>query len=226
MEKKQYELCIEVLRRLDSSRVLKNIIIIGSWCIPFYQEYFAKVRYLPSIKTRDIDFLVPTPSKIQTKVDVPELLKDIGFIIGFKGSKGYIKLEHPGLIIEFLVPEKGRGLDKPYPLPQLGLNAQSLRFLNFLTQNIIHVKVENIEITLPHPANYSLHKLIVFQRRRNPEKIIKDKDAAVKILKALIDKGEIDIIKNVFNSAHQKWQKKIIKGLEETGEKKILEIIK
>lgn len=226
MEKKQYDLCIEVLQRLDEVGVLRNIIIIGSWCIPFYKEYFAKVSYSPSIKTRDIDFLVPLPPRIRTKVDIPELLKDLGFIIGFKGAEGYIRLEHPELIIEFLVPEKGRGLDKPYPLPQLGLNAQALRFLNFLTENTIHLKIKDILLTLPHPANFSLHKLIIFQRRKNSEKAIKDREIAIKILKALIDKDESDTIRSVFNSTLRKWQKKIIKGLVEVKEKEILDMLK
>lgn len=225
MEKNQYEICVEVLRRLDSAGVLKEIILIGSWCVPFYKEYFANVKYLPSIKTRDIDFLVSTPLKIKTKVDIPHLLKDMGFVIGFKGSQGYIKLEHPKLIIEFLVPEKGKGIDKPYPLPQLGLNAQALRFLNFLIDNTIQIKIEDILVILPHPANFALHKLIIFQRRRNPEKIEKDREAATKILKALIAKGEKDIIKSVFYSAPKGWQRKILKGMGEEQEKEIFNIL-
>lgn len=226
MEKNQYKLCIEVLRKLENVGILKNIIIIGSWCIPFYSEYFDKVKYLPSIKTRDIDFLLPLPLRIKTKIDIAELLKDMGFVIGFKSSQGYIKLEHPELIIEFLVPEKGKGLNKPYPLPELGINAQSLRFLDFLINNTICVKVENISIILPHPANFALHKLIIFQRRRNIEKIVKDRDTAIKILKALIEKREIGIVKKSFNSISQKWRKKIINGLEEMDEVEILAMLK
>ncbi len=225
MEKNQYDLCIEILRRLDKTGILKDIVLIGSWCMPFYKEYFKKQKYTPSIKTRDIDFLIPGPSKLKTKVDIPELLRDLGFIIGFRGSKGYMKLEHPELVIEFLVPERGKGLDSPYPLPQLGINAQALRFLDFLTQNTISIKTEGVTVSLPHPANFALHKLIIFQRRRNPEKIIKDKEAAIKVIKALIDKKEENFIQYVFNSIPQKWKKKIIKGLEEIKEKEILAIL-
>ena len=225
MEKNQYDLCIEILRRLDKTGILKNIVLIGSWCMPFYKEYFKKQKYIPSIKTRDIDFLIPRPSKLKIKVDIPELLRDLGFIIGFRGSKGYIKLEHPELVIEFLVPERGKGLDSPYPLPQLGINAQALRFLDFLTQNTISIKIEGVTVSLPHPANFALHKLIIFQRRKNPEKIIKDKEAAIKIIKALIDKKEENFIQYVFNSIPQKWKKKIIKVLEEIKEKEILAIL-
>lgn len=225
MENNQYKLCIEVLRRLDEASVLRDIVIIGSWCIPFYKEYFAKEKYLTSIKTRDIDFLVPRPAKIKVHIDLPEMLKDLGFIVGFKGEAGVIKLEHPDLVVEFLVPEVGKGSDKPYPLPQLGLNAQRLRFLNFLTANTIEVKVDNVTVILPHPANFALHRLIVSQRRKTDEKTIKDRDSALKILNALMEKGEELIIRKVFNSVPQGWRKKILKGLELAEETEIMRIL-
>jgi hypothetical protein len=210
---------------MNKSGVLKNVLLIGSWCVPFYKEYFSGMRYTAAIRTRDMDFLVPFPSKLKKKVSIPELLKDLGFIIGFRGRDGYIKLEHPELIIEFLVPEKGRGLDKPYPLPQLGLNAQTLRFLNYLTDHTINVSVEGISISLPHPAYFALHKMIISSRRRNEEKAKKDKAMAVSILKLLIKKGELNSIKQALDSAPQKWQRKIKTELQKTEEEDILEVL-
>jgi len=64
VENSQYKLCIEVLRRLDTAGVLKHIVLIGSWCIPFYKEYFKGTEYYTSITTRDIDFFVPLPRKL------------------------------------------------------------------------------------------------------------------------------------------------------------------
>lgn len=225
MEKNQYELCIEVLRRLHVAGVLEDCILIGSWCVLFYRGYFSKVKFIPTIKTRDVDFLIPAPFRIKVSVNIPELLKDLGFVIGFKGAKGYIKLEHPDLIVEFLVIEKGKGIDKPYPLPRLGVNAVALRFLSFLSDNTIKVKVKNFYVTLPHPANFALHKLIIFQRRFKEDKAEKDRNAAIEILRALMTKGEAVTIKHVFNSMLPKWQKKVLKGLEEAKEKEILRLL-
>lgn len=228
MEKKQSELCLEVLRRLHKVGVLDDFILIGSWCLYFYKDYFRNTPYIDQavIKTRDLDFLVHEPAKLKRKVNIPELLKDLGYVTIFKGSEGYIKLDHPDLILEFLVPEKGRGTDKPYPLPQLGINAVALRFLMFLSQNTIKVKVENFYITLPHPANFALHKLIIFQRRLKEEKALKDRNAAISVLKALIDKGEGKGVKDVFTSTLVKWQKKIVKGLEKAKEIELLKFFK
>lgn len=79
---------------------------------------------------------------------------------------------------------------------------------------------------MPHPANFSLHKLIVFQRRIRKDKAIKDRNIAIRILKALINRGEGNIINEVFDSVPQKWQKRIVKGLEEAKEKEILDILR
>lgn len=227
MEKRQSELCLEILRRFHRAGILDDVILIGSWCIYFYKDYFSGIPYIDqtTIKTRDIDFLINTPSRIKHNVNIPELLKDLGFVTIYKGSRGYIKLDHPDLILEFLVPEKGRGTDKPIPLPKLGMNAVALRFLSLLADNIIKIKVEDFNLFLPHPVNFALHKLIIFQRRFKEEKAIKDRNTAIEILKALINKGEIGVIKKVFASLVPKWQKKVVKGLEEVKEKETLDIL-
>ncbi|MBU0605526.1 MAG: nucleotidyltransferase domain-containing protein, partial [Candidatus Omnitrophica bacterium] len=190
MEKKQYELCVEILRRLNKAGVLKDLILVGSWCIPFYKDYFKTIKYATSIRTRDVDFMVPGRIRIKAKVDVVELLKDLGFVVGFQGREGYIRLEHPELAIEFLVPEKGRGSNKPFPLKELGINAQPLRYLSLLTQKIIHTEIAGIKISLPHPVVFAFHKLIIATLRRNKDKAAKDIEGALRILKAVLDKGQ------------------------------------
>ncbi len=225
MEKAQKDLCIEILHRLDKTGILKHIILVGSWCTFFYKDFFAGRKYMVSLTTRDIDLLIPEPRYIHAKVNIAELLKDLGFVIGFTGSEGYIRLEHPELIIEFLVPERGRATNKPYPLPQLGLNAQALRFLDFLNQNTIQCSLDSMKITLPHPANFALHKLLVMGRRPKAEKKAKDKDAAIRILNALIDSEQIDSIKKAFEAMPKRWQNIVRKQLTEITDKNVLAIL-
>jgi hypothetical protein len=196
VEKSQYELCLEVLNRFKKAGILESLIVIGSWCIHFYKEYFKSIPYegLITFKTRDIDFLLAKPSKIRGNTDIPNILKDLGYVVEFKGEKGYVRLDHPELILEFLVDEKGKGSEKPYPLPKLGINATPLRFMSILTLKTIKVKIGDIQIMLPHPACFALHKLIIFQRRTKQEKAIKDKDSAIAILKMIVKKEENQII--------------------------------
>ncbi|HOW43172.1 MAG TPA: GSU2403 family nucleotidyltransferase fold protein [Candidatus Omnitrophota bacterium] len=227
MEKKQSDLCFEILKRFHKEGILDELILIGSWCVYFYKEYFNNVPYIDqaAMRTRDIDFLIDNPSKIKHAVNVPELLKDLGFVTILKGSEGYIKLDHPDLLLEFLVPERGKGTDKPVLLEKLGMNAVALRFLNLLADNLITIKVEDFHISMPHPAIFALHKLIISQRRFKEEKAIKDRNTAVDILKALLHKGDAAIIQRMFNSMIPKWQKKVIEGLKKAGEKEILNLL-
>jgi len=226
VEKQQYKLCIEVLRRLDKVGVLKDLILVGSWCIPFYQDYFKTVKYSSSIRSRDIDFMVPESIQIKVKVDLVELLKDLGFVVGFQGREGYIRLEHPDLAIEFLVPERGRGSNKSFPLEELGINAQPLRYLSLLTQRVIKTEVEGVKISLPHPAIFVFHKLIIAQIRKNKDKEAKDKEEALRILRALIDKGELITTKKFLNCMLSKWQAKVLASLKEMGEFELLDLLK
>lgn len=225
MEKKQYELCLEILRRFYKTGILDSLVLVGSWCALFYEDYFHSKKGFTTLRTRDIDFLVNAPNKIKEKVDIPLLLKDLGFVVSFQGDKGYIRLDHPDLIVEFLVPEKGRGSDKPHPLPMLGLNATPLRFLDFLAQHTIEVKIEDFSITLPHPIQFALHKLIIGQRRSKKDKSIKDRQSGIDILNALIQKGEANTVKKAFYSMPKKWQNKIKSSLEKTEEARILEFL-
>jgi len=107
VEKNPSDLCQEVLIRFHNEGVLQDVILIGSWCIPLYKKYYLKESLIPPLRTMDIDFLVPEPKLIKTSVNIPDILKNLGFIINFVGKQGYIRLIHPDLIIEFLVQGKG-----------------------------------------------------------------------------------------------------------------------
>ena len=142
MDKKQYKLLVEVLRKFQDKGILKSIILIGSWCVPLYKEYFEELKNVSTLRTRDMDFLIPLDAKFKMSVDVVDLLKDLNFKEKFVGKEGYIQLIHAYLTLEFLVPERGRSSDKPYKLTNLGVNAQRLRFMDMLTEDTIQVEIE------------------------------------------------------------------------------------
>jgi hypothetical protein len=226
VEKKQYELCYEILRRFDQHQLLDKIILIGSWSVVFYEHYFSPSKSIDhtSLRTKDIDFLVPRPSKIDKNIDVPKLVKDLGFVVT-TNSSGLMRLEHPDLMLEFLVPERGAGQDKPVALPQLGMNAVALRFLNFLTDDLIRVRVEDLQVRIPHPINLALHKLIIAQRRRKRDKAEKDYRMAIELLNSLIAKGESAAIKRTYDSVPTPWKAKIRKGLDLLTDQNILAVL-
>ena len=115
MDRNQYDICLRVLKRLDDSDLLSKIILIGSWCLPFYRDFYFCDDEISPLRTRDIDFLVPRNTKFNNKVDLPAFFEDLGFILEHNFPEGYDKLIHPELIIKFLVPEIGGGLQNHTP---------------------------------------------------------------------------------------------------------------
>jgi hypothetical protein len=221
---KKYALLHKVLRCFYEAGALEELILVGSWCMYFYKDYFSAKSYRLSIRTKDIDFLVPLPIKSKTKMDVAEALKSEGFITTFNNS-GYMRLEHPEIIVEFLVPEKGRGTNKPYPLPHLGVNAQALRFLNFLVENTITIASEGFNLRIPNPAAFGLHKLVISKRRKTEEKFLKERQEALTVLGALIEQKKSKEIKIMFDKMPFAWRKKVFNVLNEANRKDIINIL-
>ena len=208
METKQYRLCEEVLRRLHSAGVLDGLVVAGSWCLLFYQSYFSSRRFAPTIRTRDLDLAVPVPPRFRKKTDVTALLDDLGFVIDYRGEAGHMRLMHPDLILEFLVPERGRGSDAAFDIPALGVNAQRLRYLDLSLSETITVNFRGIPLRLPHPVRFAFHKLIVADRRHK-EKAENDRAQAAMVLEAVAQTGERGRIKEVYESLPAKWRRSI-----------------
>jgi hypothetical protein len=72
VEKKKYDLCLEVLRRMKKERILDKIMLVGSWCILLYDDYFKGKGILPAIRTRDLEFLISIPPHFDRKIDLFE----------------------------------------------------------------------------------------------------------------------------------------------------------
>ncbi len=225
MANNQINLLFKVLRILNEKDVLRHLVVVGSWCMFFYTLYFQKKQPIASLRTRDVDFLVPDPKSLKTTVDLPELLKPLGFLMDYRGEQGYIRLVHPELFIEFLVSEKGKGNDKAFPLPGLGLNAQALRFMDILYLKTVTLETKGIKIKLPHPACFTLHKIIIFTRR--PEKEKKEKEAAQidRMLDLLKKEGESISLKRFFLNLHPKWRRKVIDNLKTLNKSNVVELL-
>lgn len=206
------ELCLEVLRRLDKAGVLRGLVLIGSWCAYFYPDYFGGKTKLSALRTRDIDFLIPTPVKIKGEIRVAELLEDLGFIPDRQGE-GYVRLSHPELIIDFLVAERGKGTDKPYPVKALGIKAQPLRFVGFLGEETVEVRSRGLNLILPHPVNFGLQKLIISGRRAGKDKRAKDRLQAIEVLRVVIERGEGEEIRRKYRNLPAGWRKAVVDGL-------------
>jgi hypothetical protein len=211
----QFKLCNEVLRRLDSEGVLSHVVLIGSWCLIAYEELFVETDYQAAIRTRDVDLLIPLPFQLDHTVDIEALLKDLDFVISHRGREGYMQFVHEDLMLEFIVPERGRGSDKAFAVQALGVNAQPLRFMDFLASNTTRLQFGDVTATVPLPAHFALIKLIVSVRRAKPVKRENDQRQALSVLRALVKLGKDKDIRCAFDSMPKTWQKTVRKVISE-----------
>lgn len=217
---KRSNLFLATLNALHKTGVLKDLILIGSWCHHFYRIYFNNTPEIPAVRTLDIDFLVPNPPKVKKEINIPEILETLGFIAEHSYTTGYTKYVHPELELEFLTPDlsKGKG-NKPYLISKLHINAQGLRYLNLLQSNTMKIKYKNVEVRIPEPSAYVLHKFIIFERRTKKDKKIRDLQAAKDIGEFLLqNKKQKKKLQDIFTSLPRKWQATIKNNLKNHSE--------
>lgn len=208
-EKEQFEILLKVLKRFQEAGILKDLMLIGSWCLQFYRYHFENPERLPAFRTLDVDFLIPHASRIKTNVDIPELLKREGFVPSFNRFNDIVKYDHRELRVEFLVPELGRG-GRAKEIKNLHVKAVALRYLNLLLDYPLLIKHEELEVRVPEPAVFALHKFIVSSRRLKMEKQSKDLEAAIGVLDFLWQNPrEIERIKKILKAIPQSWRKLI-----------------
>jgi hypothetical protein len=207
-----------VIIEFSKSGVLENLILIGGWAQILYREYFGNPPEISSLRTADIDFLIPNPPKIKKEVNLPKLLQNLGFEQLTSFTTGYTKYSHQDLEVEFLIPELGKGKDKPYEIKNLHINAQGLRYLNLLQNNILQIVYNGIPITVPEPSAFVLHKFILAQIRKNEAKSKKDLRVAVELGEFLIQNFEQkEKMVKIFEGLPKSWKKKTLKASKQSS---------
>lgn len=204
---------LEILQSLDRQGALKHLVLIGSWVTLFYRDYFKNQNYHPTIRTTDIDFLVPKKPIRGLNVDLSSTLKKLGFSENFS-SDGLVTFSKPELDVEFLYPRIGRESDKPKTIHALGVNARPLRYMYLIERETIQCSFHGVDITLPHPVTYALHKLIISGRRTKEFKRDNDRQQAEMVLTALSNPEDFALLQNIYRSLSKKEKKYISEALE------------
>jgi len=210
-ESNQFGVLYGILQRFQKAGILQDLMLVGSWCLHFYRIEFKNSDEIPAVRTMDADFLIPNIYQLKKECNVAQILKEEGFLPSHNRESGLVKYDHPELRIEFLVPELGRGHDNPLEVKKLGINAQGLRYLNFLTDYPKIISYRDMRIKVPEPAAFALHKFIISGRRLNKEKAKRDLEMAVGLLEFLYEKPrEVARIKSILRDIPAKWRKSIL----------------
>lgn len=207
----RFRLFFHILSELSKEGVLQNLILIGGWCQNVYKEYFGNPLEISTLRTADVDFLISNPPNIGKEANLPQVFKRIGFDEEFSILNGYTKYVHPELEIEFLIPEMGRGKNKPYRIRELNVQAQGLRYLNLLQDHTLEILFHGITIVVPEPAAFVWHKLMISERRNNQAKTQNDIRAAKQVGEYLLkNEHQRKRMKLIYDDLPAKWKRSII----------------
>lgn len=194
----------------------EGVELIGSWCFYLYQKHFG-VKDFPLL-TQDVDFLIPRPFKGREHEDFIQQLKDIGFRAAH-APNGSLYLWNAELKIEFIVPQKGKGLEDTIKIKALGIDVVTLRYVELLLSDTIVVEDGGVEIRIPRPANFALQKLIIAPERKKIDKRLKDWQQAIYVSEAI----QPEELRRLYDTLPKGWKKKITDSL--VGAQKALPLL-
>jgi len=221
----RFEMFDHVLQNLAAFGVLDRLMIVGGWCPYLYRIHFDNTPYISSLRTMDIDFLIPRPLFSDSEINVDSIIIELGFSREFSGMYGDIKYVHPELEIEFLTSETGRSNATSIEIKSLHIRAQKLKFLSLLQQYPLRIEYRGLSVNVPEPAAFCLHKFILSEKRENSAKKEKDLLSAIEIAEFLLwhTDGKVQL-KPIYQNLPKKWQSIIKSVLEKTSVRLYAEI--
>jgi len=171
-----------VLELLDATRVLRSSLPIGSHAFAAYEGMLGVKSDKNLLETRDIDIGADLRMVRQGDLEVGTQLARAGFleIPSLNHATPASSWQLPGKArIDFLVPMVGKGSGAPVRLPGLGVDADELRYLDYLIEEpamAVLLTKYGLLVQVPQPARYAIHKLLVAGSRPPSEraKIAKD----------------------------------------------------
>jgi hypothetical protein len=212
------DLLYAVLAALHRAGVLKDCVLIGSWCQDLYRQMYGNPFQIPAATTTDADLLVPRRLRSAPKVNVADIMEQNGFKVVMEGSSGLMKFIHEDFSFEFLTDTGAQADETVFLFKNLNLSTQQLHFLNIpLSYNLL-TTFRDIPLRLPEPEAFALHKLIVSQRRRNPAKKERDIAAARGLLEYFATKPlHRRRLRAIYEEFPKGWRKRVQQAIEKTG---------
>lgn len=209
---KNVELFEKILQDFHSQGILQSFILIGSWVLRVYSEYYDNNPQIPIVSTQDLDLLVENPPKIEKKVNVAKILEKYELEASFSPIGEQMKFVGPDFEVEFLYSEKGRGEGHGKIIKELGITATPLRYMSFLQNNARIMEYKGIPVRVPEPPVFVLMKYLLVKKRKADQrlKIQKDISTAKDLEIFLLEQGYEDEIKRYYQQMPKKWRKSLL----------------
>ena len=166
-------------------------VLVGTHAFLAYGNMLG-VRWRDADRTQDIDFAhagrnlaiaLPHDFHINTDKAIESLALGLLPVSQLSGKAGatYLNPREPEFRLDFLTTCHRDG-DEPFRHPQLGIELQPLKFMEFLLENVQQTVIiaggQCVVANVPHPARFALHKLLVFGERKGAFATKASKDLA------------------------------------------------
>jgi hypothetical protein len=203
----QKEIFDKILTVLNDSGMASHVMLVGSWVEYIYETVGYLEGYKSMMKTRDVDFLIRNLRRPPHRTDFIDRLEETGFILDANRNGGIHRFLHEdaGMEIEFLLQERGQGSSEAYHVESLGIRVQGLRNLDILSRFPMEAAYNGIDIVIPTPEAYAVHKLVINNGRAEAKRE-KDIQAIDLILEYVRGNQRTRFFKEVWNSLTKKQQ--------------------
>ena len=221
---------LRVIRRLSEYGFFQaGGVLVGTHAFLAFGNMLG-VRWGDAARTQDVDFAragkslaIALPSNFTMSADAAIQSLGMGLLpvssLTSKAGATYLSPTEPDFRVDFLTTLH-RGGDEPFTHPRLGVVLQPLKFMEFLLVDVQRAVLfaggKAVIVSVPHPARYALHKLIVYGERTGRCAVKSNKDLlqAGALLARLqerraweVDEGWADL-----NSRGKGWLERVKRG--------------
>ncbi len=220
-----------VLDALSDAGVFGDATLIGTAAYQCYSPLVAHALPRPTLMTGDADLatarlaLASIP-KDETFLDVLRRAEPsfapIPALSGPKAPSSAFRAAD-GFMVDLVTQQRTRHDTNPLPLKGAGAGAVPLQYVRWLIDDSIPAVAlfgSGVAVTVPQPARFAVHKLILAQERRDVPKRQKDLLQARALIEALLDSDPYalaDSVKDARKQGKRGWVSKIDRSLAELG---------
>lgn len=192
----------DLLTALSATGFFEESLLIGSWVMPLYGEFF-DISYV--LRTMDIDFAVQLLQRAKTQTsDLQDIIVSQGFT-PFITQSGIQKFSREGFTIEFIIHRRGGRDEDPVLVHRWNITAIPLPFVNILVDFSFVVQCPGYKVRAPIPEAFFLQKLITASRRAGETKRLKDLEQCA-VIGPKLDQSRLDNVCSSIKLGSSTWK--------------------
>lgn len=209
----------------------QGAVLVGTGAYMMFEPLVGSRLPAPTLTTGDLDLAT---ARLALAAEPPERMEDILRRADptFEGIPHLDPRQPPsrfrnadGYLVDLLTPIRRRTDTNPMPLKALSAGAAPLQYLDWLIGDPVPTAAlwgAGIAVSVPQPAKFAIHKLILAQRRdpANRHKRAKDLDQAKALIDALLIHDRyalVDMLADARARGRAGWAEPIARSLHEIG---------